>query len=693
LVSYPSPQGDPPLLSIPRPGLRLGLLGKFAIASAVPIVLLGLVLGQYLSAQIRDRSVASTVSAVQLAMRLGITPQLSRRDLATKLPARQVRELDRAVKDRMAGGGDIARIQIWNRRIRVAYSDDRSLIGLGPIGPPSEELLRALHGRVASEILPASAKLQTERETQGLLKRYGDLLEVYIPIRLAGSPKTAGAFEVYVPDRPVAAAIAADTHRLYTVLLVGLSLLYAIVFRLVASASRRLRDHADELREHARRAEHESLHDPLTGLPNRTLLRDRAHEAIVAGARSKTRTALLLIDLDSFKEINDTLGHHSGDLLLREVGPRLRRVLRSVDTVARLGGDEFGMLLPDVDGEAAVGVARAALRALEQPFVMQGLTLDVEASIGIAQCPEHALTFDELMQRADVAMYVAKDRRTGYEMYEPSEDDTDAARLKLAGELRDAVANRELVLHYQPKLELRSGRITGAEALMRWHHPQHGMIMPDRFVPLAERSGLIRTLTIFAVETAARECRRWMDAGLELSVSVNLSTRDLIDVQLPEDIGRLLARWRVPASRLELEITESVIMADPMRARGVVARLREMGVQVAIDDFGSGYSSLGYLKRLPVNDLKIDKSFVLGMSEDEGDAVIVQSTIDLAHNLGLRVVAEGVETEAVWERLAAMGCDVAQGFLISQPLPATRFVRWLEELRVGDVREPAAQPA
>jgi EAL domain-containing protein (putative c-di-GMP-specific phosphodiesterase class I) len=246
------------------------------------------------------------------------------------------------------------------------------------------------------------------------------------------------------------------------------------------------------------------------------------------------------------------------------------------------------------------------------------------------------------------------------------------------------------VLHYQPKVDVRSGRVIGAEALMRWHHPRHGLVMPDRFIPVAERSGLIRSITMFAVEAAVRECRRWMDTGLDLTVSVNLSTRDLIDVQLPDEIGHLLTQWRVPATRLELEITESVIMADPMRARGVVARLREMGVHVAIDDFGSGYSSLGYLKRLPVNDLKIDKSFVLGMSEDEGDVVIVQSTIDLAHNLGLRVVAEGVETEVVLNRLRGMGCDVAQGYLISEPLPAARFVQWLDTSRPQDVEEPAA---
>jgi len=457
----------------------------------------------------------------------------------------------------------------------------------------------------------------------------------------------------------------------------------------VASASRALRRSAEELREHAERSAHDACHDPLTSLPNRSLFRDRAHQAILASARHGHHTALLLIDLDRFKEINDTLGHHSGDLLLREVGPRLHRVLRESDTVARFGGDEFGILLTHVSGPgAAEEVARAVHRALEEPFAIQGLTLDVEASIGIALHPMHASDFEELMQRADVAMYRAKAKRSGYEVYVPSEDESDATKLKLASELRQAPLRDELVMHYQPKADLRTGRIVGAEALMRWRHPRHGVMMPDRFIPLAERSGLIRSLTLFAARTALTQARTWREAGIELTVSVNLSTRDLIDVSLPEEIEELLAETRVPAHLLELEITESVIMADPMRARGVVARLRDMGVKVAIDDFGSGYSSLGYLKRLPVNDLKIDKSFVINMMEDSGDAVIVQSTIDLAHNLGLTVIAEGVESDETWRRLRALGCDVAQGWLIGRPLPAADFANWLNR---GGFMPPAAR--
>jgi diguanylate cyclase (GGDEF)-like protein len=666
---------------------RIGLLGKFAVASAVPVVVLGLVLANYLGNQIHERTLHSSVQAADLTVRLGIEPHLTRDALSHGLPAAQAQALDAAVRGLAPGDLHVARIQIWNEQRRIVYSTDSALIGHGAQGEPSPELSRALQGSTASEVI--SDRGDVEKQNRALVRRFGDLLEVYTPIRARGSRATVGAFELYIPYGPVAAAIAHDTHRLYLVLVIGLTVLYAVLFRLVASASRELRRRAEEAKELAERSAHDATHDPLTSLPNRSLFRDRAHQAILASARHGHNTALLLIDLDRFKEINDTLGHQAGDLLLREVGPRLHRVLRESDTVARFGGDEFGILLTHVSGPgAAEEVARAVHRALEEPFALQGLTLDVEASIGIALHPLHASDFEELMQRADVAMYRAKAKRSGYEVYVPSEDESDATKLKLASELRQAPHRNELVMHYQPKADLRTGRIVGAEALMRWRHPRHGVMMPDRFIPLAERSGLIRSLTLFAARTALTQARTWREAGIELTVSVNLSTRDLIDVSLPDEIGELLEETRVPAHLLELEITESVIMADPMRARGVLTRLRDMGVKVAIDDFGSGFSSLGYLKNLPLNDLKIDKSFVINMMEDSADAVIVQSTIELAHNLGLTAIAEGVESDQAWRRLRALGCDVAQGWLIGRPLPAADFANWLNR---GGFMPPAAR--
>ena len=670
--------------SLPRPHFRFGLLGTFALISAVPVLLLGLVLANVLGNQIRDRSINSTVQGIEFATQVGIGPAVAKGPLKDRpLGKDTTQRVDRAVKFK---GSPFARVNIWSPDQKLVYSSDHKLIGTDI--EPSDELVETLEqSEPTTEILHASEPLKTEEDNRDILKTHGDLLEVYVPFKADASHKPRGAFEVYLPYTPIAQTIQADTNRLYLILIVGLSLLYAIVFRVVARASRKLRTHGKEMSAHLERTKYESEHDQLTHLPNRTLFRSRAVDAIVAARRTGEQAALLLIDLDRFKEINDTLGHHSGDLLLQAIGPRLEKILHPSDLLARFGGDEFGILLPQIpDAETALVVARSAHKMLEQPFAIQGLTLDVEASIGIALFPDHAQDFEELMQHADVAMYLAKGKRTGYEVYQPSDDDADAGRLKLAGDLRDAVDRHELVLHYQPKVNLRSGRVIGAEALMRWHHPGQGLLMPDRFIPLAERSGLIRSLTVFAIETAVRECRRWIDAGAALTVSVNLSTRDLIDIQLPEDVDKLLKQWRVPASSLELEITESVLMADPTRAREVVSRLGALGVKVSIDDFGSGYSSLGYLNRLAVNDLKIDKSFVLNMIEDAGDAVIVQSTIDLAHNLGLEVVAEGVETQQAYDRLRSMGCDTAQGYFISRPMPGAELVDWVGARSNGRLR-------
>jgi predicted signal transduction protein with EAL and GGDEF domain len=318
-------------------------------------------------------------------------------------------------------------------------------------------------------------------------------------------------------------------------------------------------------------------------------------------------------------------------------------------------------------------------RALHEPFVLEGITLDLDASVGIALYPDHGRDVETLLQRADVAMYVAKEDRSGCELYSAARDEYSPDRLALAGELRGAIDRQELVLHYQPKADVQSGRVESVEALVRWRHPRRGLIAPDEFVPLAERTGLIRDLTHAVLDQAFCQLRLWLDEGLDLGVSVNVSARDLLNLELPETVASLLGEYRVPAERIELEVTESVILADPMRARVVLARLSAMGVQLAIDDFGSGYSSLAYLKRLPVGEIKIDRSFVINMQLDADDAVIVRSTIDLGRNLGLRVVAEGVESEAIWRELARLGCDQAQGYFLSRPIPGPELASWLHE--------------
>jgi diguanylate cyclase (GGDEF)-like protein/PAS domain S-box-containing protein len=426
---------------------------------------------------------------------------------------------------------------------------------------------------------------------------------------------------------------------------------------------------------------YQALHDGLTGLPNRVLLRDRLQQAIELARREDTSAALLLMDLDRFKEVNDTLGHAAGDLLLVEVARRVRMALRASATVARLGGDEFAMVLPGADTVGAQAAALRILEAVEQPFVLpdQGINVDVRGSIGIALYPTHGEVADEILRRADVAMYEAKRSSGGHVMYLAEHDHHSPTRLTLAGELRRALeaGSGEFLLHYQPQLALGSAVVTGVEALARWGHAQRGWVPPDEFIGLAERTGLIRPLTDYVLELALQQCRVWLGTGLELPVAVNLSMRDLQDPRLPETIDALLARHAVPSQLLRLEITESVLMADPGRVVTVLARLRALGLEVAIDDFGTGYASLAYLADLPADTLKIDRTFVQGLVGRPRHAAIVRSTIELAHNLGLRVVAEGVEDAETWEALKALGCDEAQGYLMGRPMPAADIATWL----------------
>jgi diguanylate cyclase (GGDEF)-like protein len=433
-------------------------------------------------------------------------------------------------------------------------------------------------------------------------------------------------------------------------------------------------------RRQASMSEHHATHDRLTGLPNRALFRDRVEQAILAAERDGRTVGVMLMDLDRFKEINDTLGHHHGDLLLQKIGPRLREVLRESDSVARLGGDEFAVVLRNVASrDALVRVAENMLEALSRPVVLDGVTLDIAASIGIVRAPEHGTDVDTLIKRADVAMYRAKEAHSGFEIYASEFDGHSHERLALVGELRRSVERNELVLHYQPVVELSTGHVSGVEALVRWQHPERGLLGPGQFIPVAEHTGLIRPITMYVLSAALRQVNEWREGGLDLSVAVNVSARTLLDRQLPSDISRLLAETRVDASRLELEITESIIISDPFRAMAILRELSAMGVRLAIDDFGTGYSSLAYLKRLPVGKIKLDRSFVSDMSASPHDAVIVKSTIDLGRSLGLKIVAEGVEDRDTLHDLAELGCDLVQGYLFSRPLPADDAHHWIVE--------------
>jgi diguanylate cyclase (GGDEF)-like protein len=417
--------------------------------------------------------------------------------------------------------------------------------------------------------------------------------------------------------------------------------------------------------------------DQLTGLPNRSKFGERLSQEIAAAGAAELPLSILVMDLDRFKYVNDTLGHGVGDHVLREVARRIATLVRDTDCVARLGGDEFGLLLPKARVSLAKKTALRIIEALEEPILYEGQPLDVGTSIGIAQYPTHGGDAETLVSNADVAMYVAKRSKSGHAVYDPSYDTNQQEHLSLLGELRRAVEQNELRLCYQPKMSLNSATITEVEALLRWLHPVRGLIPPAHFVPFAEHTGYIKFVTHWVLNEAIRQCGRWLQEGLELRVSINISARDLMNRDLPEQISALLRQYAVPPQQICLEITESGFMDDPVHAQQVLNQLSGLGLNLSIDDYGTGYSSLSYIMKLPVNELKIDRSFISSMVGDDDLSTIVRSTIDLGHNLGLKVVAEGVETAESLALLRQLGCDQAQGFYVSKPLYADDLALWL----------------
>ncbi len=437
----------------------------------------------------------------------------------------------------------------------------------------------------------------------------------------------------------------------------------------------------------------EQLRDPLTGLPNRQWLRERTWSALAEARRAEVRSALVLIDLDRFRSVNDTLGHLAGDRLLLQIADRLRTALPRGAEAARLGGDEFAVLLPAVDSAtSAQRVARALVGALGSPLDLDGLTLVLEASAGVAVFPEHAQDAEGLLRRADVAMYQAKRDRSGVEVYEAARDGNTPDRLGLLADLRRALDAGDVELHYQPKVGF-DGRVSGLEALVRWAHPDRGRVPPDEFIAMAETSGLMPRLTEYVLETALAQVARWRAAGLTVPVAVNVSPRDVRSPGFAGAVAARLARHGVPPGALQLEITEHVLLEEPQRAADTLAALVGHGVRMSLDDFGTGYSSLVHLRRLPVSELKIDRSFVARLAVDAEDAEIVRCTVDLAHSLGLQVVAEGVEDDETWERLRDLGCDAVQGWLVAAAMPVSEATAWLRSRGAGSPEVRPALPA
>jgi len=424
----------------------------------------------------------------------------------------------------------------------------------------------------------------------------------------------------------------------------------------------------------------QALRDNLTELPNRALLRDRLQQAILAAHRDDTSVALFVLDLNRFKDVNESCGPQCGDALLRQVGQRLQRTVREADTVARLGEDEFAVLLPATDNIGATLIARKIASTMEPVFKVEGLAFDVSASIGIALYPEHADDATTLMRRADVAMHTAKCAEKPYVIYAPEQEDSNPEDAVLMHELRAAMETGQLALYYQPEVELHQNRAVHMEALLRWQHPERGFVSPASFISVAEETGLIKPLTRWVLNEALQQCATWQQTGLEVCVAVNLTARNLYDPEIVDTIAELAEEWNVSPHGLKVEITESTIFVDPHRAAKTLAALHKMGVGISIDDFGTGYSSLAQLKKLAIDEIKIDRSFVMDMTVNSDNAFIVRSIVDLGHNLGLPVVAEGVQNQATLEAISKMGCDLAQGYYLSPPLPAERFEQWLNKL-------------
>ena len=650
-----------------RPRLpRLGFVGTFALLSATAVGLLGIALAQVETAHERSSATSDAASSAQLLVQVGLQPHIDPSDLTAGLPPETIAALDSAFQAGL-NDGQLVRIKLWSADGEVLYSDQHELIGQR--FPIDGDLQEGLDGELTAEVSHLD-KAENVDEHQ-----FGELLEVYVPVKFGTEHE--GAFEIYVPWAPIARQIRSNTRRLLLVLAGGLLLLWAVLFRIVMGASRRIRRDRDELARRAEENHRLAMFDHLTGLPNRLLFFDRVTQAVSAAGREGSGVGVLLLDLHRFKEVNDTLGHERGDELLRQVGPRLQGVLRASDSVARLGGDEFGIALAGLntlsEGE---DVARKLTDALDTPFVLDGIDIALGGSIGIARYPDHGDDPDQLLRRAEVAMYVAKAARAPYESYSLEQDTYSTDRLALVAELRRAIDEGDLALAYQPMIDLERGVIIGVEALLRWSHASQGPIGPDVFIPLAEHSGLIGRITTYVLEAAATQAQAWREAGLDLTVSVNLSVRDLQRPGLAAAIGATLERHELPAARLQLEITEGSVMDQPDRALATLQELAGVGVGLSVDDFGTGYSSLAYLQRLPVNELKIDRSFVLGLAGNSSDGEIVRSTVGLGHNLGLSIVAEGVEDERSLAFLRDVGCDIAQGFFIARPMPADAVLEW-----------------
>lgn len=541
-------------------------------------------------------------------------------------------------------------------------------------------VLRDQNGDIISDtdILPSSSQLSEELALIGppkFVTRSGNITINDQDYPWAAAPLQQGNIELLMIHKPKTADVPLiETIVLHLVIagliVIGIAVWAALILSSIISG--RIQAHNSEL-------QYRATHDDLTQLPNRSLLHQRTENALATAKLQNQTLALLIMDLDRFKEINDTLGHHVGDELLLQIGRRISDVLRDADTIARLGGDEFSLLLPNANIKNAIACVERISHALEQPFIINQKEIIAGFSIGIAMFPQHGKDLESLMKYADIAMYQAKKNSTGYSVYDAEHDACTIQQLSLVRELRAAIEDNQLILHYQPKIDIPSNKINGVEALVRWQHPEHGMIQPDEFISIAEQNGLIDSLTYWVIEEAIKQCHLWRKADKNIKVAVNISARNLHNTELSGWIKNKLKQYKLPAGMLELELTENAIMDDISCATRILNQLSELGISLSIDDFGTGMSSLSYLSCLPVTKLKIDRSFVMDMIKNSDNKIIVRSTIVLAHNLGYQVIAEGVETIEILNLLKQLSCDCAQGYFFTPPLPAEKLESWLQD--------------
>jgi diguanylate cyclase (GGDEF)-like protein len=640
------------------------LFAVYAIVSLIPIAILGFILAADFRSEAQSRGIDQARSEAHLIAQTAVEPLLNNASLSDGIPVAVRTRLRRLVRQTVnrTGQGTL-RLRLRDQTGRVVFSDD----GTGFDDQIDDEAVDATHG----ETIAILTHLNTDETPTHPGPR---AVEIYLPLR-AGSPmRTVGVLELYLSYAPINREVAGLLSTMYRNLIIGLGALYLALFAISASVTRRLRRQSQV---NARLAQY----DTLTGLPNRSLFEQRATAALELARRNGAAIAIAVLDLDRFKEINDTLGHRNGDEVLTELARRLAAAAGPDMTVARLSGDEFGLVLPcKVNPEADLAEIR---RVLEGDLMVGGLTLSVQASVGYALAPADADDIGTLMRRADVAMYLAKAEHAGIARYDVRRDQYDAATLGLVAELRHAIDSEQLVLHYQPQRDLATGRTTAIEALVRWQHPTRGLLYPDTFLPLAEQTDLIDQLTRWVLRRALTDLQHLGEPAAELSVAVNVSARGIGRGELANDVIEILRDVAADPRRLVIEVTETTILADPARAATELRRLTTAGVKISLDDFGQGQTSLGHLSALPLAELKIDRGFVGDMLEHPAHAAIVHSVIDLGHNLGLRVVAEGVETGEVFTHLSHRGCDLVQGYLLSRPVPLNRVADWLAAERIA----------